>query len=314
MFSKYSYVYMVYKERNFTRAAEKLFISQPSLSAAIKNIEKKLGAELFERTGSGVTLTEVGREYISAAERIMSVEKDFGNRLNDIYNLQTGRIVVGGTNYLSSYVLPRVINCFTALYPNIGVELVEANSTNLCNMIKNEQVDIIIDSFDETMDEYKGYPLVSEKILLCVPAEREVNKRLKNFRIFPEEIYNGTIALENIQSVPIDTFKDEKFVLLKSGNDMYSRAMGIFEKADIKPQVMFSVDQLNISYSLASSGMGLCFATDTFFKYGQFHKNVLLYNVGDGQCSRTLYIAHKRNKYCTKAMSEFIKIARAVIK
>ena len=58
MFSKYNYVYQVYKEGNFTRAAEKLFISQPSLSVAIKNIEKKLGADLFERMGNSVKLTE----------------------------------------------------------------------------------------------------------------------------------------------------------------------------------------------------------------------------------------------------------------
>ena len=61
MFSKYNYVYQVYKEGSFTRAAEKLFISQPSLSAAIKNIEQKLGADIFERTNGGVRLTEVGQ-------------------------------------------------------------------------------------------------------------------------------------------------------------------------------------------------------------------------------------------------------------
>lgn len=313
VFSKYNYVYEIYKQGSFTRAAEKLFISQPSLSAAIKNIEKNLGADLFERNGRGIKLTEVGKEYIAATEKIINIEKDFANKVNDIFNLDIGHIMVGGTNYLSSYILPKVINRFTYLYPNIEVTLIEANSSNLCNMIKNEQIDIIIDSFDENMEEYQGYSLFSERILLCVPEDREINNKLKEFQIFPDSIYNDTVDLNNIPSVPIEVFKDEKFILLKNGNDMYNRAINIFDKGNINPNVVFRVDQLNISYALVASGMGVCFATDTLFKYGKFRKNVFLYNVGEEQCNRTLYIAHKKNKYCTRAMSEFIKVAKEVI-
>lgn len=313
MFSKYEYVYAVYKERNFTRAAQKLFISQPSLSAAIQKIEKTVGAPLFDRTGSEVTLTEIGREYIDTAEKIMSAEHDFLNRIHDIYNLETGHIYIGGTNYLSSYVLPRIINRFASLYPRVEVTLVEANSGKLAEMINNEEIDIIIDSFDETMNNYVGYSLASERILLCVPADKEINKGLEEYRIFPDSINNRSVDLSSIPAVPIDVFKDEDFILLKSGNDMYNRAMAVFNKKGITPKVSFSVDQLNISYALVDSGMGLCFATDTLFKFGNFHNNVVLYNVGEEHCSRTLYIAHKKNKYCTSAMLKFIDVAKEVI-
>ena len=314
MFSKYKYVYAVYEEENFTRAAKKLFISQPSLSAAIKNVEKKVGAPLFERYGNGAKLTEVGREYIAATEKIMRTEKEFVNRLNDIYSLESGHISVGGTNYLSSYVLPGVITRFSELYPKIEVTIEEAKSKNLIEMIENEQIDIVVDSFDETMDTYRGYPLVNERILLCVPSNRPINNSLKKYQISPDSIYNGSSKLESVASVPIEVFGDEKFILLKNGNDMYERAMTIFSKSNVSPRVLFSVDQMNISYSLAESGMGLCFATDTFFKYGKFQNNVVLYNVGEEHCSRTLYIAHKKNKYCSKAMAEFIRLAKEVVK
>lgn len=314
MFTKYRYVYAVYEEQNFTRAAKKLFISQPSLSAAIKNIEKKVGAPLFERYGSGARLTEIGREYINTVEKLMRIEKEFSDKLSDIYSLESGHITVGGTNYLSSFVLPGIITRFSALYPNIEVTLEEAKSKNLIDMIENEQLDIVVDSFDETMDAYCGYPLVNERILLCVPANRRVNDNLEKYQISPDVIYNGSANLESFPPVPVEVFCDEKFILLKNGNDMYERAMTIFSKSNISPKVLFSVDQMNIAYSLAQSGMGLCFATDTFFRYGKFQNNVVLYNVGEEHCSRTLYIAHKKNKYCSKAMTEFIRIAKEVVK
>lgn len=313
MFSKYQYVYAVYREKNFTRAAEKLFISQPSLSAAIKNIEKKVGAPLFERSALGAAPTQIGEEYIDACKKIMSVENEFERKLYDIYNLESGHISVGGTNYLSSYVLPAVINRFKSLYPKIEVTLTEANSSTLRDMIINEQIDLVIDSFDTPEDIYHACPLSSERILLCVPAGWEINNHLKPFRIYPESIYNGDIKLDEIAPVSIEMFRDESFVLLKNGNDMYNRAMAVFDSKGIVPRISFSVDQLNISYALAEAGMGICFVTDTLFKYRKFHKDVILYNLDSEYHSRTLYVAHKKNKYCSAAMSKFIEVSNEVI-
>ncbi len=313
MFSKYNYVYQVYKEGSFTKAAEKLFISQPSLSVAIKNIEKKLGADLFERVGSTLKLTETGAEYIAACEHIITAEKEFFNRINDINNLKTGKIVVGGTNYLSSYVLPRVINRFNKIYPDIEVELAEGNSLNLREMINNEQIDIIIDSFDENPDNCERFFLASEDILLCVPKDRKINEKLKKFQIEPKSIYDGTVTLKDVETVSIKMFKDENFILLKKGNDMHKRALNFFEGENIQPKVAFRVDQLNISFALADSGIGLCFITDTFLKYGRGGDNVLLYKIQNEKQQRNLYIAHKKNRYCTKAMAEFIRVTREIL-
>ncbi len=313
MFQKYEYVYAVYKAGNFTKAAEDLFISQPSLSVAVQKIENKIGAPIFERTGGGVKLTEIGREYIACAEKMMSLHNDFLNRINDIYKIETGKITVGGTNYLSSFVLPRIINSFSVLHPKIEVNLVEANSKSIREMLDSEIIDIAIDSFDENMDVYDGFSLVKERILLCVPCEYEINNQLEEFRIHPQNIYRNTIDINSIPTVHIEVFKDVPFVLLKNGNDMYDRAMRIFNNGGIVPKISFSVDQLNISYALTESGMGCCFATDTLFRYGRFTDNVWLYNVSEEHGSRNLYIAHKKNKYCTRTMSEFMRIAREVV-
>lgn len=312
MFSKYEYVYALYRERSFTKAAQKLFISQPSLSVAIKNIEKQVGAPLFDRTSGNVTPTQIGKEYILAAEKIMSVEDDFKNRINDIYSLDTGEISVGGTNYLCSYVLPQVINRFSSLYPKIKVMLTEANSHTLSNLLYEEQLDVVIDSFCSVPEGFEGEELAKEKILLCLPSDRELNNSLSPFAFRPSDIHDGLLNAADTPTIPIKAFENEGFVLLKNGNDMYERAKDIFERGGIAPQIKFSVDQLNISYALADSGMGACFVTDTLLKYLKPSENILLYNV-DKDCYRTLYIANKKSKYRTTAMSEFIRIAKEII-
>lgn len=315
MFSKLDYVYEVYKTKSFTKAAEKLFISQPSLSAAIKKLETSLGAPIFERRGNGVHLTEIGKEYVNAAEKILDVRKDFIKRLQDIHNLETGKISVGGTNYLNSYLLPKIVKRFSELYPKIDVTLVEANSITLSNMIENDELDLIIDSFDQTLKEYDGEPLASEKILLCVPKSYKINDKLSDYQISPEKLYEDWSTCEKTPPIHLKEFAKESFITLKPGNDMAQRAAAFFEESKIFPDISFTVDQLNISHALCASGMGACFLTDTLFKYGKFFKDdVVLYNPLVKNPERTLYVAYKKNKYISRASKKFIELTKELIK
>lgn len=309
MFAKMDYAYAVYKEGSFSRAAEKLFISQPSLSAAIRNLEKEIGAPLFERTGTGVSLTEVGRAYMETAARMIALRTEFKNRVSDMQGLAVGQLTVGGTNYLCSHVLAGIINRFSSLYPGVSVELREEKSRALMKMLREDALDLAVDSFDALPEGLAGYPLWREQILLCVPEGLAVNRGLEHFAILPEQIYAGENT-DAVPPLPIATFKDESFILLKSGNDMHMRAMHIFEKGGISPQIAFSVDQMNISYALADSGMGLCFATDTLFRFARLGRALRLYKIREADLGRTLCIAYKKSRYCTRAMEEFMRIAR----
>lgn len=313
MFQKYKYVLAVYQEQSFTKAAERLFISQPSLSVAIRNIEKKVGMPLFERRGTTLQSTEAGNAYIEAAQKMHYAEDAFAKQLEDISGLQTGKLVVGGSNYLTSDVIPQLVSQFRNQYPDVEITLIEANSVHLREMLNSENADLVIDNYESFADAYELYPLVEEQIMLCVPGERTVNQSLKEYQILPENIYTKSDCVNRVVPLDISAFKEEPFVLLKSGNDMYERAMQIFESSRVEANVVFGVDQLNISYALAESGLGACFITDTFFKYRKHTTDVVLYKLDHRAAKRKLHIAHKRGRYCTKAMQEFIRLTRESI-
>ena len=257
MFKKMDYVYTVYKERSFTRAAEKLYISQPCLSAAIKKIEEEIGMPLFERRYSSVRPTEIGYQYIEAAEKIMSIQQNFAARISDINNMEIGRISIGGSNYVSSYILPRVVAEFSKLYPQIDISLTETNSVELEKSLNNEEIDLVIDSFDDEKIVHKSYPLLNEKILLAVPAGYKCNQGMERYQIMPERIYNSELDFDKVPKLSINHFAKEKYILLKNGNNMYKHAMSVFKSANITPNVSFSLDQLSTSYRLALSGNGV---------------------------------------------------------
>ena len=309
MFQKYNYVLEVYREQSFTKAAKRLFISQPSLSVAIRNIENEIGAPLFERNGAAVRPTEVGLAYLEAAQKMFYAEEEFNRILAENRGLQQGKLVVGSSNYLCSDVLPRVISRFRSLHPGVEIVLTEANSTRLREMLCSEEVDLVIDNYGDTPGEYDTVPLAEEQILLCVPAEHAVNRDLKPFQILPAQLH-GTDHAGAAPAIDISMVKEEPFILLKSGNDMHDRAQQLFESCGMLPNVVFQVDQLNISYAMAESGLGAALMPDTFFRYRKHGSEVLLYRLQHPAASRMLHIAQKSGRYRTCAMAEFIRIAQ----
>jgi DNA-binding transcriptional LysR family regulator len=94
---------------------------------------------------------------------------------------------------------------------------------------------------------------------------------------------------------------------------MQRRSTAIFHNNGIVPKIIMTVDQLNISYSLSESGLGVCFVTDTLFKFRK-HSGVVLYKLPDTEACRMLHIGYKKSRYCNKAISEFINIARDTLK
>ncbi len=119
MFQGMHYVYEVYKEMSFSKAAKNLYISQPSLSAAIKKVEQRIGFPIFDRSSTPVQLTDLGKEYIRSIEIIMDVESSFQNYVQDVQDMRVGSLAIGGTNLFASYVLPPLLSRFSEQYPHI---------------------------------------------------------------------------------------------------------------------------------------------------------------------------------------------------
>ena len=124
------YVYEVYKERSFTKAAQNLYISQPSLSARIKKIEEIIGEPLFDRSTTPLQLTEVGKVYIEAAEEITQIEQRVENYINDLAGLKTGNLAVGASTLFAAYVVPSLITQFNQKFPDVHIQLIEGIQPN----------------------------------------------------------------------------------------------------------------------------------------------------------------------------------------
>ena len=311
MFNHVEYIYAVYQERSFTKAAQRLYISQPSLSATVAKVEKEIGYPIFDRSGREVTLTYIGQKYIQAAEQIMQIRHNLANEIDDLVKLRKGTVVLGCTAFIACHFLPPLLKAFGRKYPGVEVQLKVEQSTMLRERLEKGMVDIVIDNVLFKEPNYTYLPLLEEQILVGVPEELEVNKKLQEFRLEPNQLIAPHCDYNALPKVDMSVFRNEAFILLKSGNKMRQLAHSIFAENAMSPKVGCEFDLLLPSISFAENGYGICFVPDSLLRCAGYSDKLAYYLPDTRFDKRMLYILHRTDKYMTFAGTELIQFLQS---
>ncbi len=306
-FSRKDLIYTVYQEGSISKAAQKLFVSQPSLSVMIHRIEEEVGVPLFDRTSKPIRLSEAGQEYIKATEEIMHIEKSFENYLQACDELQTGSLTIGSNQLLSSLVLPKFISEFILRYPRIHLNLVDDNSVVLETMANAGTLDLVLDNHPLNPEIFEQHILRKEQLLLAVPAHFECNQH--TVALTHQDILNDRHYDNDVQPVDLHPFESVPFVTMTKENDTRMRVDEILKKGGIKPRTILEIDRLATLYSFIEQGTAASIVSDTLVQHLQHtSENVLFYKLSAPQASRELYLSYKRNRYYSKAMQAFAEL------
>ncbi len=303
------YVYEVYREKSFSKAAANLYISQPSLSVAVKKVEQKLGFPIFDRSTTPIGLTELGQAYINSVERIMVVENELDQFISDRIQGNTGRIAIGGTALFTSYFLPPILSAYHGAFPKITVELEELDTSRLQERLMAGKLDLVADNGTFDSQIIGSEILCQDHIVLAVPKVLPCNEKAGRYQIPLEVIRDGTYLQDTYPTAPISIFSQEPFLLLKLGNDTRKRADRIFKEGGVHPDIRLQLDQQITGYNLSCHGMGISFVSDTLLKLVKPEESLVYYKLAETQEARRIALFYKRNRYRTQAMKEFLRIA-----
>lgn len=309
MFQGKEYVYEVFKTKSFSKAASNLYISQPSLSATVKKIEQRLGSPIFDRSTNPIQLTECGQKYIQYIECIMDMENEFENHLNNLSELRTGHLTIGGSNLFSSYILPPLLTMFMKKYPMIEVNMVEANTNLLEKKLFDGDLDLVIDNYPFPDSTYVRHLFCREHLILAVPSSFPANHTLREKQLSARDIMNNKHLEPTTPAVSLNEFKASPFVLLRSGNDTRERSDQLFKSAHVQPDIVLELDQQVTAYHVACYGMGITFISDTLVRQVPVDYRVTFYKLDEEIASRCIFFYHKHTRYITRAMQEFLNMA-----
>lgn len=298
------YIYEVYKEKSFSKAAQKLYVSQPALSAAIQREEARWGCAFFDRSRSPVELTEAGRRYVEAVGRMMEEQRALEEYFDAFLSERRRTLNIGAPAFFCTYVLPALVKNFGEEHLGATVNIIEAGVEDLANCLQSETIDLCIAVEEWPANVYKSAAIGEEEIVLAVPRAFPANRRLAAFRIGAENL-DGLKVEAGAPKVSIAEFADAPFLLLKKGNDMHERALEIFRRARVAPKVIMTLDQLMTSYHMAAAGIGAAFVRAELIKYDG--GGLCFYRLDGGCTTRRINLICKKSRKLPGVVEEFME-------
>jgi DNA-binding transcriptional LysR family regulator len=190
---------IVAEELSFTRAAERLFLTQPAVTMQIKNLEEDLGLRLFDRTGQRIALTEAGRTLHEYARRIAELCAEAEQKLAAIKGETRGTLALGASTTIAQYLLPRLAGEFLAAFPSIQLSILSGNTEEIVCALLDGRIGLGLIEGPPGRSDVRCESFVEDEILLVVPPSHEWASAgpidagaLKQARIILRERGSGT--------------------------------------------------------------------------------------------------------------------------
>ena len=302
------YIYQVYCEGSFSKAAQKLFVTQPALSLAIQRVEQQIEMPLFDRSSRPLALTAAGEVYIEALEKEMRLKEDLYKQLNDIRNQFTGSVRLGGSHYINAYILPEILSGFHKEYPGIRIKLHENDSASLAKMLTAKELDITFSCNAAFIEEFDHFPAFNDHILLAIPQNWEINNDFRELSLSAEDVVSGMHLKAECPSVSLAQFKELPFILLKEGNNLHDRCQHMFRDDGFEPKVSMAISQLVTALRMAEHQMGATFVSDRLINY--YDDSLCYYKLAHPEATRLFYLLTPKNMYVSCATKSFAAYVR----
>ena len=239
------YFCAVCRYHSITQAAQKLYVTQPAISNAIKELEKEFSINLFMRSKNRMTLTKEGEIFYQKASTLLDT---INQTTSEFYDLgqQVSAIRIGIPPLLSSIFFPEVLVAFQKLYPSIPVKLFEYGSSRAASLVMEDTLDLALVNMNfYEIDKLSSCQLFTDQILFCVAPEHPLAKEKE---ITMEMLKNENLILYNTDSVLNST--------------LYSR----FDGLGIKPNVILHASQLHTIDKFIHNNLGGAFLYSSLLK------------------------------------------------
>ncbi|MDK2964437.1 MULTISPECIES: LysR family transcriptional regulator [Lacrimispora] len=283
------YIVTLAEEGSISRAADRLFMAQSSLSQFLQQYEKELGTPLFARTAKGIRPTTGGASFIERAREILLQYKRAENELWDSVNLEGGRIIFGISSFRGRYMLPGILADFQQKYPKVKVDIVEANSMELEEELTAGKVDLAVVALPVRLKGKVEKFYRDEILIVC-------SKNHPAMKYIFQDNKTGQCHIELRDAAMF------RFILSDYNTMLGSISRQLFEKEHLNVHSDNSNITAALSASMARAGLGLAF---TYRSCMEAYDDVAYLSVGRQGVFLDLALAYSAIGYQSKAVFAF---------
>lgn len=275
------YFQIVAQEEHFTRAAEKLAVSQPTLSRSIAKLEQELGVPLFDRIGRQVKLNRYGTLFYQRTTRVLQEITDAKREIAELQDPDRGTVSLAFLKTLGVSIVPNLMRSFLQQYPLIHFQLFQNSTSLMLDQLEKGELDFCMSSITETRPGIEWASLWTEDMYAFVPAGHKLAGR---------------------EQVSLHDLAGETFIVLKRGYGTRTIFEHAFEQAGIVPDIAFESDEAVNALGFVKAGLGITLLPHVS---GVELTNLVRVPIADSLCQRTIGIAWNENRHLTPAALQF---------
>lgn len=292
------YVLTLANEGSFSKAADTLNITQPSLSQYIKKIEKEIGLSLFDRTNGDVRITDAGRVYIEAGKKILDIEHQMENSFTDLADHKTGSLIIGAAPYRAASMMPVIASKFQSIHPGMHLVVREGTTAELVEGMEHGEYDLALTllPIDKRLFEYE--PVVEEELILAVPSS------------YPSL---STITAKDRKHPSVDAavMNEASMVMLTDAQFMQKQLENLLLDYKLKVSTAAIVKSLEAQIEFVKAGMGMALmpsGIERFCKPG----DVVFYSFTDPLPKREVVVMWRKDQKLSKVATELKDVIHSI--
>ena len=277
----------VWHQKSFSRAAGKLRITQPAVSAQIQSLEREVGERLFDRKGGKITFTAAGRVFEPFAEHALDCQRHLLLMVSEQRRSPRGEISISAQESTSLYVLPEVFVEFKKHYPKVALKIARAEKSRTMEALLSREVDFGIVSLPVTDKRFVLETIHEDELVLAIPKGHPLG-----------QVRNAT---------PKDIAR-HAFLLPKQGNQR-DLLLNIFRMHEVYPKAVMEVESSELMKRFISAGLGIGFLPSINIAAERQEGSLEVVNVEELRLLRDLGLIYLKEKTLTHAAKAFLQIA-----
>lgn len=294
------YLLRIRREKGIARAAQSLYIAQPSLSQILMKLEEECGFALFTREKDGVRETNEGSRFLDQVEELAGIYRKMRRQLEEFQQLKRGLVSFGIPINLGTSLLPDILPRFSALYPGVEVRFFENNSVELDQMVLEGRTDFNIMHFQSPKETLEYEILGVDPFCLAAPSSWGERLGLKE----------GAIGKRELKEL-----EPEPFIMVARGQKLRQTADEILSQAQVKPKVLCSTKSMETAKRLVAAGMGLTLLPMSYTTLLSDRKGILCVPISEElEASWKIVIAYPKGEELPCCCREFLRLLRQRMK
>ena len=301
-FQEQEYFLAIAKHKNLTKAAQELYVSQPTITKFLQKLEKNLGGKLFRKDGHTYNLTFLGQRYLAYAQKVVTLNQDWEKELLDMRSSFKGELNISFPPMRSMCIIPQILPEFHKLHPAVHINFYEQGHNIQDSVLSDGKLDFAIFSEWQPHPNLSYEHLIDEEIVLILPKNHELTEKA----VYRDGFRYPWIDLKLLADTP--------FILHFPDQNTGRSSEQLFEQYNIQPPVPFRTRNSQLCIQLTAENLGVCLAPETYALHSSSMLPISICSVGEKPIVNRLVLAYRKNSYLFTYALDFIKIAKTCLK